>query len=409
MSAVPGERSQNELALEEWRLGTRVHDTFASSSVGGFLYLVAWFPMAYIARYQVRYPWALAGITLAFLLIAFVRWRMRPPSEPANAMRRWLNRYVAISLASPAIWAALQVWIINDPAIPPMDKSVSLFATVAFSTVFAHLYASTFRFSLAGNLILMVPPLVALWWFPDLRLLAIAMTFYAGYLTMAIVRAQADYHRRLDLAEALLEQRNGYQRLSRTDVLTGLCNRRVFSGTLYEQVREVLSGSDRVVSLILMDIDHFKSINDRYGHIIGDEALKRFALLLEEAFNTPGMLVARTGGEEFAVVATALDEAEAVKRADAFRIETAAEELHIAGLKIPLSVSIGVGSFHVGKHRNDDGFYGAVDVALYAAKKQGRNRVVSVSMLEAAGRDLPAPSGTPSNLRQDAEENPGHA
>jgi diguanylate cyclase (GGDEF)-like protein len=349
------------------------------------------------------------SITLVFLLLAVVRHQTRPPQLPGPAQRRWLHRYLAIILGSVIIWVVTQVWIILDASIAPLAKSVSLFGTVALCSVLAHLYASSLRLTVAGILLLVVPTTVALWMVPGLHLLAVALTFYAGYLGTAVMQSRRDYRRRLELAEALLEQRDRYEQLSWTDELTGLCNRRRFAETLNAQVRQMVAASGPIVTLMLMDIDHFKTINDRYGHIIGDEALRRFAERLRGEFGEPGMLVARTGGEEFALIATGMSEEVAMFRADAFRLAMAADALQIAGLQVPLTVSIGVGSFDLPLHRNDDGLYGAVDVALYAAKQQGRNRVVSVGLLDSAGQDVQAPLNVQSSMVPMTQETAGHA
>ena len=96
------------------------------------------------------------------------------------------------------------------------------------------------------------------------------------------------------------------------------------------------------------------------------------------------MLVARTGGEEFGLIFRDTDEVAAMIRVEAFRESLASNPVVCAGLRLPVTLSMGVGSFHAERHRDDDGLYGAVDVALYAAKQQGRNRVVAVSMLQPA-------------------------
>jgi len=389
VGGVAGSGSPDDHRRVERRLATQALDIYESSSIGGFLYLVAWLPVAQITGLMARFPAHCVGIALVFLLLAIIRVQARPPPA-GEAQRRWLNRYFAVVLVSVMIWATIQVYVVFDEAIPPLATSVSLFGTVAFCTVLAHLYASCLRLSIAGILILIVPTAVALWMVPELHLLGIAMTFIGGYLGSAVLQSRRDYHRRLDLAEALLEQRDRYELLSWTDELTGLCNRRRFSETLNEEVRQVVSSAKPAVILVLMDIDHFKLINDRFGHIIGDEALRRFARKLREAFTEPGMLVARTGGEEFALIASGTNEDSLLARADAFRKAMAAEPLQIAGLQVPMTASIGMGAFDAELHRNDDGFYSAVDVALYAAKQQGRNRVISVRMLDPVGRVTPS-------------------
>ena len=381
MTGTLTEAEKHRRALR--RLTTRVADTYARSALGGFLYLIALPPLIYVTDMYRRHALATALIALSLLLAGIVRWRMSPPSDMADAVvqQRWVVRYSLVALSSTLLWTIIQAWILLDHEIDPLLKCVSLFGTLAFSTVLGHLYTSMLRFSISGILIMFVPTLVLLWLDPQMRVPAVAMVFYALYLTSATLRSHKDYKRRLDLDEALRNQRDKYELLSRTDALTGLCNRRTFTETLNAQVREAQWLEGAGVSLALLDIDHFKAINDRHGHVIGDEVLRHLARRLETAFGGSDVMVARTGGEEFGLVLRDVDEISAMIRVEAFREALQGKPIVCAGLEVPVTVSIGVGRFDAASHRDDDGLYGAVDVAMYAAKQQGRNCVVSISML----------------------------
>jgi diguanylate cyclase (GGDEF)-like protein len=364
------------------RLRACVLETYARSSAGGFLYLVAWVPLVFASGLGARHPWIMVALTALLVAAAILRAMSRPSQHDAVAQARWMNRYTAVALSSTLIWTGIQVWVIADPLVEPLIKSVSLFGTVAILTALAHVYTSLLRMTVIGTGLLILPTGLLLWLDPQLHYLALALTLYAAYLSAVAVRSHADYQRRLDVDEALVEQRDRFEELSRTDSLTGLCNRRNFTEALNEQVREAQWLSGAGVALALLDIDHFKSINDRHGHVIGDEVLRHLAERLKTAFPEPDVVVARTGGEEFGLILRDYDEISTMIRAETFREALQAEPVVCAGIEIPLTVSIGVGSFHAERDIDDDGFYGAVDVALYAAKQQGRNRVVSVSMLE---------------------------
>jgi diguanylate cyclase len=371
---------EREYRLER-RLKTRVFDTYERSSMGGFLYLFAWFPLLHYTGLLARYPTATLITTAALLVVAIVRKLTRPPSAGVVELRRWVYRYVLVALSSMAIWAGIQIQVLIDPEIAPLLKCASLFGTIALASVLAHLYSSMMRLVVVGSIVLIVPALVALWSDPQMQGPAAALTLYAGYLVSAILRSRSDYMRRLELDEALRDQRDQYENLSRIDSLTSLCNRRTFTETLNARVREAQMLGGAGVALALLDVDHFKSINDRHGHVIGDEVLKHLARRLESSFANEDVMVARTGGEEFGLILSNADEISAMIRVESFRESLEATPIVCAGLLLPVRVSIGVGSFHADRHRDDDGLYGAVDVALYAAKQQGRNRVVSVSML----------------------------
>jgi diguanylate cyclase (GGDEF)-like protein len=170
-------------------------------------------------------------------------------------------------------------------------------------------------------------------------------------------------------AHATLALRNrDLQRLSATDVLTGLANRQ----HIEEGTRKALAAhavADEPVSLILFDIDHFKTINDKYGHLAGDTALRALADLVGRAVPR-GHAVGRWGGEEFLVLCPGANEAVAFILAETLR--EAVRGLTLPG-DGPLTCSFGVAEARAGDSL--ESLLARADQALYAAKRLGRNRV----------------------------------
>lgn len=128
----------------------------------------------------------------------------------------------------------------------------------------------------------------------------------------------------------------------------------------------------------MIDIDHFKVINDDHGHPFGDVCLQAVASALQDALRRPGDVVARYGGEEFAVLLPCIDHAGAEAVAQRLRAAVAALALTHQGRRVPLTCSIGVHS--VAACTAAQVISGA-DQALYAAKRQGRNRVVTSALV----------------------------
>jgi len=159
------------------------------------------------------------------------------------------------------------------------------------------------------------------------------------------------------------------RRLMLADPLTGVANRRA----LDERFREVFAAGKAAVGLgvVVADIDHFKSVNDTYGHAVGDKALVTFAAVMR-ANTRNDDLVARLGGEEFCVLLIQGDLDDAVAVAE--RIRAAFESTEIEGVDGRLSASFGVAYGRAGAHRDD--LLRAADAALYRAKAAGRNRVI---------------------------------
>ncbi|MEW6598171.1 MAG: PleD family two-component system response regulator [Pseudomonadota bacterium] len=164
--------------------------------------------------------------------------------------------------------------------------------------------------------------------------------------------------------------------LAVTDPLTGLHNRRFMTAQLGALVKRATQGGDPVAAL-MVDIDHFKRINDTFGHDIGDEVLREFAVRL--ATNVRAIdLACRFGGEEFVVVMpdTRLEDAHRI--AERLRRHIAGSPFHLAGLDEPLTVTISVGvAATQGEGDAPDALLKRADEAVYEAKAAGRNQVVA--------------------------------
>ena len=157
------------------------------------------------------------------------------------------------------------------------------------------------------------------------------------------------------------------------DPLTGLANRRLLIEQFQrEAIRQRRSGKS--LSLLLLDLDHFKSINDRYGHLAGDTCLKRVSAVIESRLRGADV-VARFGGEEFIVLLPDTDEQGALIAAENLCQAVADAEVVLPGAVVRLSVSIGVATAGPGEPLDFDPLMEIADKAMYAAKKLGRNRV----------------------------------
>lgn len=178
-----------------------------------------------------------------------------------------------------------------------------------------------------------------------------------------------------DLVAASLENAHLAQRteeLARVDELTGLYVHRYFQ----ERLQEEFSRSQRnraPLSLLMIDIDHFKTYNDRYGHIAGDLVLKQVAHLLKEK-SKAGDLVCRYGGEEFSIILPNRAKGEALSLAEELRFCVEKEAFTLRRETTHVTISIGVASFPADGLVKDE-LLKRVDSFLYQAKREGRNRV----------------------------------
>lgn len=173
-----------------------------------------------------------------------------------------------------------------------------------------------------------------------------------------------------------IQSRALLNKLAATDELTGLANRRIFLERLADEVRRN-QRYPTTLSLLVIDVDHFKKVNDRLGHPAGDEVLKRVAAALN-GYARETDLAARHGGEEFALLLPQTTEDGARVVAERVRQGIEALRTEWEGKVVPIKVSIGVASLEPGAD-TPESLVGRADEALYEAKKMGRNRVVTYS------------------------------
>jgi diguanylate cyclase (GGDEF)-like protein len=203
-------------------------------------------------------------------------------------------------------------------------------------------------------------------WMPWVILVATLERVALAFVVLAMVKEREELKQRIDAL---------------TDPLTGLPNRRALFAAA-EKLREhskYLKGDP--LSVLVFDLDHFKKINDTFGHRLGDRVLQLFASTMSERLET-GSIVGRLGGEEFAAILPGADLATAGVTAEKIRIAFAESAAVFDGARLASTVSIGVAS-------SDDidcdlsALFHRADGALYTAKNSGRNRVELISSLDA--------------------------
>lgn len=174
--------------------------------------------------------------------------------------------------------------------------------------------------------------------------------------------------------QALEEAKLKLEQLSQTDALTKIANRRFFDEAFnHEWLRAVRQGSS--LGLMMIDIDHFKLYNDTYGHQAGDECLAAVAQAIEQTLNRKADVVARYGGEEFVVLLPDTKDCVVPAQRCLANIEALAIPHCASPTSNYITVSIGVSIALPKQDSRSEAFIHQTDIALYEAKRSGRNRV----------------------------------
>ncbi len=345
-----------------------LQDTISRARVGGAFYPIA----TGLACLFTTAAWSAtaSAIVVAFVLLALSRLAIRVPPDPDVAgIRRRLAALWSIVVATSIGWGVFSVWCFRS--LPEPGPLIALLFSGAFGMAMCHTLCMRRLPSAVGIGAFMLPCAVLLWK-RDGPGVALMWLIYMGYMLIVLLREYRGYRRRLELEEDLRQQRDVFEKQTRIDGLTGIANRRAFDESLDRAIERAPEGSS--VALLILDLDHFKQVNDSHGHLAGDACLVIVAQRLRAHFDRDGDLPVRLGGEEFGVIlADGIDVA--VQRAERFRRELEASPIVVEGKRIPMTVSIGYGIHDPAVHADAGAFYREVDAALYRAKLGGRNRI----------------------------------
>lgn len=363
------------MAVQAPRLAREVADTRQRLVTGGLFYVLGWIVVALPSDILANHPLAAGLVGLAFLLLAALRVVPRPPPDkaPAARLQAWLDSRWWVVLATAALWGGVLSWTMLDPHMAP-GRTAALLCTIAFATAFAHNYSLRLGRAALGIALIYVPAPILMPYTGESLSVVVTMGVYTVYLGLVMVRSYREYQGQLDLYDRVRNQRDEFETLSRVDPLTGLANRRYFSGAMDHLLVECRM-RQQPLAMLVMDLDHFKYVNDEFGHDAGDVCLARFADRMREVFTAPGVHLARLGGEEFGVLLPGLDARGGAEAAERMRASLELHPLQLREGPLSITVSIGVASLAPGSQAEGSDLYRAADRAMYQAKSDGRNRV----------------------------------
>ena len=358
---------------EQYLSRRTVETLFARSKIGPVFYsLAVVFSALPQGLFQTHTAYVFTFL-VPLLAIAGIRLAGKVPSKDQYAS--WRARHWLLVYGCVLIWGAWFGWISMHPDWTSAFI-VSLICTVNFSTAIAHQFCIDKRNAMACSLLCFIwASVVIVLYRPELVAILYAFGFYCLYLISTIKNAHAEFFRKLDIEITLIETQRELDSLARTDPLTGLANRRVYD-TEMQRNFSLSKRHNTDFSLILLDLDHFKLLNDTHGHAIGDLCIKAVASVLNDTCRRELDIVARIGGEEFAIIlpGTSIDDAHKL----AIHIHQRFQELTVPEIQeatANITASIGVGSVAKTGAQDVNTLYELTDAAVYAAKQQGRNQI----------------------------------
>ncbi len=358
-------------AMERTRGGTFVHLP---------LFILIGWVTGIIESHRAFFFANVALLTFTILMrVGFTRHARRAAQVDANSERigklTWV--FAGLYLLSGAHWGVLAAAVSYWPSLESARIPIWLVVTgmaAAGTIILGLLQAVRIGYPVA---VLLPPICVCLLNPTEGSLFAIAAAVMLWiYVFDASRGIRRDYWAG-SVARAELELRAAeLERLSTTDALTQICNRRHFDERLAEEWLRSAQTGQRVAVLVI-DIDHFKNINDEHGHQVGDRCIVAAADALRMGLRGDAELLARYGGEEFAVLLPGAHEDAAIAAAEALRLRVAGALIEVRGKRIAMTCSVGVCSMTAGESARPDIAVRRADQALYIAKRAGRNRVVS--------------------------------
>jgi diguanylate cyclase (GGDEF)-like protein len=286
----------------------------------------------------------------------------------------WRNLFFFLSLCHASILSTFFVLSIYDERfISVIHVTMLAMGGIASGAVVALL--PRIKFSLVNLGVLLVPSIVAGFIIKDKMPYAGMIAAYFGFISLIAIRSSKEYFRSFKIEQILDEQKNELERQSKTDALTNIYNRGYFNIELEKQW-DLASRLKLQLSLLLIDVDHFKRFNDSYGHLLGDACLVHIADIINQVGKRETDLAARFGGEEFVLLILNKEGDEATKIAEELRQKIAVSPFYVDGKSFPVTVSIGVASIDASHKIDSRQLVERADLALYQAKHQGRNQVV---------------------------------
>lgn len=365
-----------------------IADLRKRSNLGFFFYLVVPFCIfltnEYFKRHQLFTIISLAVFSAICLIRLLYQIRSRTRHGPSV-----LGDYRIFSfgvMVTAFTWGSIAACALTQENEPKVQLLMGI-CTAGFCSGGVIAFIPDRALSILYNLLMLIPVVAVLLVQGTSVGLGVVFVLYSMYMVLIALRGNDEYWTALENEHLLEEKTNELRLQSRTDPLTGLINRRHFE-ELFHLALGICARQNASIALIMADIDHFKVINDTWGHLAGDEYLKLVSAALLKVFRRETDIIGRFGGEEFVIVLIDKEPPNAVALAESFRQEVAQSVYPFKESQIRSTVSIGLTWCLPREGISLASLLEDADKALYAAKTSGRNRIV---VLAGAGLDGVSP------------------
>lgn len=366
--------------IEQEKLQNRAYADLSTRARGGiFIYMLIWLAMTLPSSIHVAYAqffYFNTGILACIMLLRITHLAVNNFNVPLslNVRRNWL---VFAILAGALHWGLLSAWVVMQPEFANIEVQITITAAVlgiagtAALSISRQIRCLYSPFTM-GPLFLVV---VNRGGANDL-MLAVMAVIAVLYIIVTAKVTSLDYWKAIS-NEQLAEQRAvQMEKLSHTDQLTQLNNRSYFDRRFVEEWNRG-SRVKSQFSVLMLDLDHFKALNDKFGHLFGDQCLQLAAAAMRDATIGENGILARYGGEEFVVMLPDTDAANAAVLAERLRVAVASCLVTDANHCVALTCSIGGATMQPIQELGPEYLLQQADTSLYQAKAAGRNCYVA--------------------------------
>lgn len=365
------------MAFKRYQINRRVIDDLKNRSTIGMYFYVA-VTIAVLAVegfYRKHFAFSVFFMT-AMLLVAVFRISHHYLFDKINKKLPRLNVYIFFTsvYATSLTWGIGFAYFMIQPG-EPSSKIIMLACTVGLNSGGVVAFIPSWRTSAIYNVLMLSPAAIVMYYLGIQLTLVFLIILFIVYMMMIALRGNREYWDALENEHLLKLKSEEIEKISREDVLTGLYNRRYFD-EIFNIQWKASARSKLPLTIIIADIDHFKPINDSYGHLAGDAYLKRIADVFSSVFKRDTDFVARYGGEEFVFLLKDTDGEAAASLAEKVRSEIENMSMFYYNHRIGATVSLGISSCVPELEDKKETLLQKADKALYKAKNSGRNQVV---------------------------------